>query len=69
MSKYNNVVVDQTDEYFDAVWDAIKKWDINVPDSYSGYQSATGNHVQVILDAINKVKTQKAYEQAMKGVK
>jgi hypothetical protein len=37
---------------FEAVWQAIKSWDINVPDAYSGYMGATGNHVRAILDAL-----------------
>jgi hypothetical protein len=37
---------------FEAVWQAIKFWDINVPDVYSGYCGATGNHVRAILDAL-----------------
>lgn len=37
---------------FNAVWAVIKSWDINVPDVYSGYCGATGNHVRAILDAL-----------------
>ena len=41
---------------FNAIWDRIKTWDINVPevdgDSYTG---ATGNHVRAILEALEKV--------------
>lgn len=37
---------------FEAVWQAIKRWDINVPDQYQGYCGATGNHVMAILDAL-----------------
>ena len=39
---------------FEAVWQAIKRWDINVPDAYSGYCGATGNHVRAILDALER---------------
>jgi len=39
---------------FEAVWQAIKRWDINVPGAYVGYEGATGNHVRAILDALNK---------------
>jgi hypothetical protein len=38
---------------FMAVWNCIKKWDINVPNAYAGYCGATGNHVRAILDALN----------------
>lgn len=41
-----------TDPLFEAIWQAIKKWDINVPDQYNGYSGATGNHVCAILDAV-----------------
>lgn len=37
---------------FKAIWQCIKPWDINVPDAYSGYMGATGNHVRAILDAL-----------------
>lgn len=39
---------------FEAVWQLIKSWDINVPEAYSGYCHATGNHVRAILDALPK---------------
>ena len=38
---------------FSAVWDCIKKWDIErKPDD--GYCGATGNHVRAILDALRE---------------
>jgi len=40
---------------FEAVWQCIKQWDINVPDVYVGYMGATGNHVRAILDALDAV--------------
>jgi hypothetical protein len=40
---------------FEAVWQCIKKWDINVPNVYAGYCGANGNHVRAILDALAKV--------------
>jgi hypothetical protein len=42
------------DPRFEAVWQAIKSWDINVPDAYGGYCGATGNHVRAILDALDE---------------
>lgn len=45
----------QTPE-FEAIWQAIKRWDINVPDQYAGYCGATGNHVMTILDALRDAK-------------
>lgn len=38
---------------FEAVWQAIKDWDIAVPAAYSGYSGATGNHARAILDALD----------------
>jgi len=43
---------------FTAIWDVIKSWDINVPNEYVGYCSATGNHVAAILDALKLVDYQ-----------
>ena len=45
---------DELDAYwFNKIWDAIKTWDINVPEAYVGYEGATGNHVVHILHALN----------------
>jgi hypothetical protein len=40
------------DPLFDAIWSAIKSWDISVPEAYAGYRGATGNHVRRIYDAV-----------------
>lgn len=40
------------DPLFDAIWQTIKAWDINVPTAYAGYCGATGNHVRAIYDAV-----------------
>lgn len=37
---------------FEAIWQTIKTWDINVPEAYCGYCGASGNHVKAILDAL-----------------
>ena len=37
---------------FNAIWNCIKTWDINVPEAYEGYCGATGNHVRAILEAL-----------------
>lgn len=44
------------DPQFNAIWSAIKGWDINVPGAYGGYCGATGNHVRAILDALRSVQ-------------
>lgn len=42
------------DPRFEAIWQTIKTWDINVPGAYAGYEGATGNHVRAILDALDR---------------
>lgn len=48
---------DPTDEQlaspeFEAIWQMIKSWDINVPEYYDGYCGANGSHVAMILSAL-----------------
>jgi hypothetical protein len=45
-----------SDPEFEAIWGAIKTWDINVPRAYFGYCGATGNHVRAILDALRRAR-------------
>ena len=40
------------DPVFEAIWQVIKKWDINVPEYYHGYCSGNGSHVALIYNAI-----------------
>jgi hypothetical protein len=40
------------DPTFEMVWQCIRSWDIAVPDAYTGYTGASGNHVRAILDAL-----------------
>jgi hypothetical protein len=47
------------DPRFEAIWQRIKSWDINVPEVYVGYMGATGNHVRAILDALAAVEVRK----------
>jgi hypothetical protein len=47
---------DMDSDAFNAIWDIIKNWDVNVPDYYSGYCGANGSHVKLILDELNKRK-------------
>ena len=44
------------DPLFDAIWNQIKSWDINVPEVYGGYCGATGNHVRAIYDAVKRAQ-------------
>lgn len=43
----------KNDPFFNAIWNEIKTWDINVPTEYSGYMAANENHVMAILTVIN----------------
>jgi hypothetical protein len=40
------------DPLFRAIWSVIKTWDINVPEQYSGYMGAIGNHARAIYEAV-----------------
>jgi hypothetical protein len=37
---------------FEAIWQTIKSWDVNVPEFYEGYCGANGSHVALILNAL-----------------
>lgn len=43
------------DPRFEAIWQTIRRWDINVPGSYVGYCGAHGGHVRAILEALDRV--------------
>ena len=43
------------DPRFEAIWQVIKTWDINVPNAYAGYCGANGSHVRAIMDALAPV--------------
>jgi hypothetical protein len=45
---------DLKDPKFNAIWEVIKTWDVNVPAFYTGYSGATGSHVMLILEALRK---------------
>lgn len=40
------------DPLFNAIWNVVKAWDVNVPAVYTGYCGATGNHARAIYDAV-----------------
>ena len=50
--------VQEHDERFNAVWEAIKKWDISRDPQWSGYAGATGDDVCTILEAIDSIGQQ-----------
>lgn len=37
---------------FEAIWQVIKSWDVNVPEFYEGYCGGNGSHVALILNAL-----------------
>ena len=39
---------------FEAIWNVIKSWDVNVPEFYDGYCHANGSHVALILNALKR---------------
>lgn len=43
---------DLVDPLFEAIWQATKTWDVNVPAHYVGYCGMNGSHVMLILNAI-----------------
>jgi dihydrofolate reductase len=43
---------DLADPIFEAIWQTIKGWDVNVPTHYAGYCGANGSHVKMILDSV-----------------
>jgi hypothetical protein len=54
--------VDLQSSEFNAVWDAIKKWDLDRGDistsNRCNYHGATGTDVMTILNALKKVKSE-----------
>lgn len=49
---------------FEAIWQVIKTWDINVPGAYAGYMGAIGNHAAAILHGISPA-LKAAYERGV----
>jgi hypothetical protein len=37
---------------FEAIWQTIKTWDVNVPEAYRGYCGANGIHARLIFEAV-----------------
>lgn len=52
---------------FEAIWQVIKSWDVNVPDHYNGYMGASGSHVQMILDALPKLIPESRIQELAEG--
>lgn len=45
-----------SDPVWAAIWDTIKRWDINTP-AYGGYCGANGDHVTQIYEAVKAAAT------------
>lgn len=45
---------DLTDPLFEVIWQATKRWDVNVPEYYVGYCGMNGSHVMLILSALRQ---------------
>jgi len=43
------------DPLFEAIWQVIKSWDVNVPGAYRGYCGCNGNHVVMIYKAVKAI--------------
>jgi hypothetical protein len=54
------------DPLWNEIWQAIKSWDINVPEEYGGYTGATGNHVCVVYDILRAAQPTPAPKDATK---
>ena len=52
----NPTNADLADPIFEAIWQATKSWDVNVPEHYVGYCGMSGSHVMLILNAIRAIK-------------
>lgn len=50
----NPTETDLADPEFEAIWQTIKRWDVNVPGCYAGYCGANGSHAMLILNALRK---------------
>lgn len=48
----NPMPMDLVDPMFNAIWNATKTWDVNVPAHYVGYCGMNGSHVMLILNAL-----------------
>lgn len=51
---------DLADPVFEAIWQATKTWDVNIPEHYVGYCGMNGSHVMLILSALRAAAAQEA---------
>jgi len=48
-----------SDPTFEAIWQIIKTWDVDVPEYYQGYCGANGSHVVLILNALELLRAKR----------
>lgn len=48
----NPTEADLKSPVFNALWEVVKTWDVNVPEYYAGYCGANGSHVKLLLNAL-----------------
>ncbi|MDM9556027.1 hypothetical protein QU926_20655 [Pseudomonas asiatica] len=53
----NPTEADLSSPEFEAIWQVVKTWDINVSTHYEGYCSGNGSHVKMILDSLAEIRT------------
>ena len=59
----NPTAMDLVDPLFDAIWNATKTWDVNVPEYYDGYYCGlNGSHVMLILEAVRAAMAERPAE-------
>ena len=56
----NPIEADLADPVFEAIWQATKTWDVNVPEFYRGYCGMNGSHVMLILAAVRSAQQRSA---------
>lgn len=56
------------DKLFDAIYEVIKSWDVNVPEYYGGYCHANGSHATLIYHAVRKALKDEEAEEREEGV-
>ena len=59
----NPTAMDLVDPLFNAIWNATKTWDVNVPEYYDGYYCGlNGSHVMLILEAVRAAMAERPAE-------
>lgn len=62
----NPTAQDLQSPLFNAVYNTIKGWDVNVPTHYVGYCGATGSHAMLIVKAVRDLYRDKQVMSALR---